>query len=260
MTINSIAQNQFSPAMQRLASGNRINSAADDAAGLAIMENMTAQIRGLDQGTANTMDMQNLVSTADGAMDTINDSLNRIRELSVQAANGTLTPANREMIQEEIGQLSRHIESTVGTAQFNTMNLLDGSVQDANTASSPDGTGAIVNINDMSSLAQAITSFNVADNDFDINEVDSLISQVSSQRAELGALENRFDHTVNANTITSLNMADSRSRINDADMAAEMAALNADRVINEMQILMQQQQQQQMEQEGQTVLATAGIR
>jgi len=90
MTINNIARNQMSPAMMRLASGNRINSAADDAAGLAITMNMTSQIRGLDQGTRNTADMQAMINTAEGGLATIADSAQRIRELSVQV-NGRST-------------------------------------------------------------------------------------------------------------------------------------------------------------------------
>lgn len=258
MTIQSIAQNQMSPAMQRLASGNRINSAADDAAGLAIMETMTAELRGLDQGTSNTLDMQNLVTTADGGLDTVGDSLNRIRELSVQALNDTNTPANRQMIQNEITQLADHIQSTVSNVEFNGRNLLDGSAQGLNTASGPDGTGATVSINDMSSLAQAVANFNVTGS-FNLNDIDDALTEVNSQRAELGAMMNRFDHTANANSVTSLNMADARSRIADADMAAEMAQLSQERVINEMEVLMQQQQQDQVEREGQTVLAAGGV-
>ena len=242
MTINNIARNQMSPAMQRLASGNRINSAADDAAGLAIVEQLTAQIQGLDQGTRNTLDMQGLARTAEGGLDGISDSLNRIRELSIQAANDTNTPLNREMIQSEISQLADQIQSTVDNTQFNNRDLLNGGAEGLNTASAADGTGATVNISDMSSLAQAITNFNVTGS-FDLGEIDSAINEVAGQRAQIGAYINRFDHTANANSISSLNMADARSRIRDADIAAEMAALNQDRVINDMQILMQQQEQ-----------------
>lgn len=256
MTINNMVRNQMSPAMQRLASGNRVNSAADDAAGAAIIETMTAQLRGLDQGTANTLDMQNLVQTADGGLDTINDSLNRIRELSVQAANDTNTGVGRQIIQNEINQLADHIQSTVQNTQFNGQNLLDGTVTDFNTASSASGEGAQVSINDMSSLAQAVANFNVTGS-FNINDIDSAINEVSGQRAQLGAMSNRFDFTASANTISSLNMADARSRVQDADIAAEMAALNQDRVINEMEVLMQQRQQRQMEEEGQQVIGAA---
>ena len=255
MTVNNIARNQMSQPMMRLASGNRINSAADDAAGLAIMEGMEAQIRGLDQGTRNTMDMQALVNTAEGGLDTISDSLNRIRELSVQAANDTLSPTNRGMIQREITQLTEGIQAAVEGVQFNTINLLDGSVQNFNTASGPDGTGAQVSINDMSDIAQAITNFNMAnataaDIGAFINNVDELMGQVNMERAALGAISNTFDFTASFNSLASLNLADARSRIADADIAVEMMAVNQERVLNEMQILMQQQEQERVEREG----------
>ena len=259
MTVNNIARNQMSPAMQRLASGNRVNSAADDAAGAAIIETLTAQLNGLDQGTRNTLDMQGLVATAEGSLDGVSDSLNRIRELSVQALNDTNTPANREMIQNEISQLADQIQATVNNTQFNNRNLLDGSAENLNTASGPDGTGATVSINDMSSLAQAVANFNVTGS-FDLNDIDGALNEVAGQRAQLGAMMNRFDHTVNANSITSLNMADARSRVRDADIAAEMAALSQERVINEMEVLMQQHHQQRVEEDAQAVVGTAAVR
>ena len=257
MTVNNIARNQMSESMMRVASGQRINSAADDAAGLAIMEEMTSQVRGLDQGTRNTQDMQALARTAEGGLDTIGDSLQRIRELSVQAANDTNSPASRQMIQQEINQLADHIQTTVGNAQFNNINLLDGSVQDFNTASGPDGTGMTVNINDMSSLASAIAEFNVTGS-FNINDIDAALNEVNSERANLGAMQNRMDYTVNANNLMSLNMADARSRVGDADIAREMMAVQQERVINEMQVILQQQQQQRAEEEGQRVISPGG--
>jgi flagellin len=255
MTVNNIARNQMGEKMMRVASGQRVNSAADDAAGLAIIENMTGQIRGLDQGTRNTADMQAMIQTAEGGLDTVADSLNRIRELSVQALNGINTPAQRAMIQEEIGQLANGIQAAVGGVQYNGMNLLDGSVENANTASSPDGTGAVFSINDMSSIAQAMTSI-AEDGSFDLAAIDSAISQVSSERANLGALSNRMDYTANANSVSSLNLADARSRIADADIAAEIMALEQERVINEVQILMQNNRQEQEEENVQHVMQT----
>lgn len=254
MTINQIASNQMGPAMNRLASGFRINSAADDAAGLAIRENMTSQIRGLDQGIRNTADMQSLINTAEGGLDTISDSLNRIRELSVQGLNGTLTDGQRAMINMEISQLADGIEDSTRNVQFNSMNLLDGSVQNANTASSPDGTGAIVNINDMSGIARAITAV-AAGNGFDLDVIDSAATRVTSERATLGALHNRMDYTMSANSVSSLNLVDARSRIADADMAREAMNLEQDRMLNEVQILLQQRMQARAEEEAQRVTA-----
>jgi flagellin len=261
MTVNNIARNQMSPAMQRLASGNRVNSAADDAAGLAIIENMTAQINGLDQGTRNTLDMQGLVNTAEGALDTVSGSLQRIRELSVQALNDTNTPGNRQMIQQEITQLANHVESAVSNTQFNSRNLLDGGGENLNLATGPGGQGTNINIRDMSDLAQAVSSINVSGSRESFQDViarvDDALQDVSQRRAELGAQSNRMDHIVSANTISSLNMADSRSRIRDADMAREMAAFVQDRVINDMQMLMEQQNQRRVQEENQTVIGTA---
>jgi flagellin len=243
--------------MMRVASGNRINSAADDAAGLAIVEGMTAQIRGLDQGTRNTQDMQALIHTADGGLDGISDNLQRIRELSVQAANGTNTPANRELIQAEISQLVTEIESSVSRVEFNSIRVLEG-VDGAHTASGADGQGATVNISDMRDLATAIANYNVTGS-FDMQEIDDLISDVNMERANLGAMHNRFDHTVSANTLSSLNLADSRSRIRDADMAREMAAVHQERILNDLQIMMQQQQQEREEEQSRIIPPVAGV-
>ncbi|MCL1884972.1 MAG: flagellin [Defluviitaleaceae bacterium] len=246
MTVNNIARNQMSNAMMRVASGNRINSAADDAAGLAITENMTAQIRGLDQGERNTRDMQAMINTAEGGLETVADSLNRIRELSVQGLNGTLTEGQRAMIQNEIGQLAEGIQDATRGTEFNTMTLLDGSMQNVNTAAGADGRGPVFSINDMSSIAQAMTAI-AEDGSFDLDAIDSATNQVSGERANLGALSNRMDYTANANSVSSLNLVDARSRIADADMPREMLNVEQDRMLNEVQILMQQRQQEQAE-------------
>ena len=156
MTINNIANNQLSTSMMRISTGQRINSARDDAAGLAIAERMTAQIRGLDRGTQNVMDMQNLVMTAEGGLNNIGDNLQRIRELTVQSLNGVLTDNDRQNIQHEIDQLISEIDATTQRTEFNTMRLLDGSFnredgRGLHTAAGPDGRGPSVYIGNMSS-------------------------------------------------------------------------------------------------------------
>ncbi|MCL2356731.1 MAG: flagellin [Defluviitaleaceae bacterium] len=255
MTVQNIARNQMSEAMMRVASGQRINSAADDPAGLAIVENMTAQIGGLDQGVRNTADMQAMINTAEGGLDGVSDSLVRIRELSVQALNDTNSPAQRAMISNEINQLAQGIQDQVSNLQFNGTNLLDGSVQNANTASGPDGTGAQVSINDMSGIARAMTAIS-REGSFDLRAIDDAIAQVAGERANLGAMSNRMDYTARANTLSSLNLVDARSRIADADIAREMSRVNQDRVMNEVQILMQQNSQNQAQNNNQRVLNT----
>ena len=155
MTINNIASSQLQTSMMRISTGLRINSAADDAAGLAISEQLTAQIRGLDRGTENVMDMQNLVNTAEGGLDTITDNLHRIRELTLQAANGILTDSDRQNIQFEIDQLMTEINDVTQRTEFNTMRLLDGSFsaedgRGLHTAADARGQGPTVYIGNMS--------------------------------------------------------------------------------------------------------------
>jgi flagellin len=254
MTVNSIARDQMSSAMMRITSGQRINSAADDAAGLGIAEKMDTQIRGLNQGTDNTRDMQNLVAVAEGGLSGIGNALSRIRELSVQAANGTNSQEDRDRIQNEITQLADHIQSTVENTQFNTIPLLDGSFHGQNTASNPDGTGAQVSIGDMGGLAQAIANFNVS-GEFDIGQLDSALSQVNSERANLGAMHNRFDFTAEANSVMALNLADARSRIMDADIAREIMNFRQEETLNHIQVLMQRNEQDRMANERLSPLA-----
>lgn len=261
MTVQNIAQGQMSGAMMRVASGMRVNSARDDAAGLAIMETMTAQVRGLDQGTRNTRDMQALANTAEGGLATVSDSLQRVRELSVQAANDTATPRQREIINQEIQQLAEGIEAAVGNTQYNGMNLLDGGGQGLHLASNADGTGMTVNVADMSGIAQAIANYNVTGS-FDIGQVDAALDQVSDARASLGAYSNRMDYTARSNDISSVNLQDARSRVGDANMALEMMNVNQESVINQMQILLQRQNQDNAQQQSQLLRSpgAAGVR
>jgi flagellin len=243
MTINSIAKNHMDPAMMKMATMQRVNSAADDAAGLAIMEKIETQIRGLEKGNDNTLDMKNLVKTAEGGLSTIDDSLQRIRELSVQASNGIYNDEDRALIQQEVSQMLQHIDSVAKDTQFNNMKLLDGSFTDKHTASYADGSGATVSIDDMSTSNLGIQGFDVT-KEIDLGAIDKALSQVASQRSTLGAMENRFDHTVNANSITLLNQAAAKSRIADLDVAKGMMDVNRARILNETQIYTQKMQQQ----------------
>ncbi len=245
MTVNDVAKNYMSDAMTRIATGKRINSAADDAAGLAIMEKMEAQIAGLDQGTDNTADMKNLINTADGGLATINDSLMRIRELSVQAANGIYDDGDRALIQDEVSQMLEHIKSVSSTLEFNKKNLLGGDAEALHTASYADGGGATVNIPDITNLLKNLEGYDVTKK-IDIDAIDEAMSAVSSVRAELGAMSNRMDHTINSNSITILNQMAAKSRIADADIGKSVMDLNKERVLNEMRLFSQKSQMEQM--------------
>ncbi len=235
MTINDISKNYLNSALVKITTGNRINSAADDASGLAIMEKMEAQINGLDQGIDNTYDMQNLIKTADGGLETINDSLIRIRELSVQAANGIYGDGERSIMQQEVNQLLDHIKSVTGSLEFNNKNLLGGGAENLHTASQADGGGMTVNIPDLKNLLSGLEGYDLT-KQIDIDAIDEALSAVNVVRSELGAAYNRMDHTINSNSVTLLNQMAAKSRIADMDMAKGISDWSKERVLNDLQI------------------------
>lgn len=230
---------------EQMSSGQRINRAGDDAAGLSISEQMQGQIRGTDMGTRNTQDMQNLANTAEGAMDSIHNDLQRMRELAVQASSGIMTDSDRQTIQQEVEQLRENIGETVQNTEFNQIRLLDGSFQDQNIASSPQGTGTAMTIENTGLEALGIADFDVT-GDFDISTLDNAIQQVSSGRSDLGAMTNRMDSTIANNQVASENQTAAESRIRDADMADMINQLNQQQIIQQYQIHAQRQQMDQM--------------
>ncbi|MCL2015730.1 MAG: flagellin [Defluviitaleaceae bacterium] len=256
MTINNVASTQLNTSMIRVATGQRINSAADDAAGLAISERMTAQIRGLDQGTNNVMNMQNLVNTAEGGLSSINDNLQRMRELTLQATNAVYTDSDRQNIQTEINQIMSEIDATASRTEFNGMRLLEGgfSAEDGRglyTAADSAGRGPTVNIGNMTSdMILGPEEFNVVGSTTDqmqanLQRIDNAMARVNSERAYLGAMSNRFDTTIASNQITNLNTAAARSRIADADIALEVMRMEQASVIEQAQLLAEQRNQEQ---------------
>jgi flagellin len=224
--INS-AQNAQSKSMQKLSSGLRINSAADDAAGLAISEKMRGQIRGLDQASRNAQDGISLVQTAEGALNETHDILQRMRELAVQGANDTNTSDDRTQISTELNQLMSEIDRISNTTQFNTQNLLSGSFTATLQVGANDGQIINFGISAMSTsgLSLSTTSVSVSTNaaaSSSISTIDNAIKLVSTQRSNLGALQNRLDHTINNLSTSSENLTSAESRIRDVDMAKEM--------------------------------------
>jgi len=219
-------------ALQRLSSGLRINSAKDDAAGLALSERLTSQVRGYNQAIRNAGDGISLVQTAEGGIEAITNSLQRMRELAVQAANFSLTTDDRSAVNAEFSELRKEIDRVAGQTKFNGKQLLDGSFTTsafqvganvnetidvaaiANLAASALGlTAAGV---DMSSAANANTA---------ITAVQTAIDTVTTARSKLGASINRFEQTISNLRVTVENLTSARSRIQDADFAAETAAL-----------------------------------
>jgi flagellin len=209
-------------AMERLSSGYRINRAADDAAGLAISEKLTSQIKGLDQAGRNSQDAVSLVQTAEGSLDEVHEMLQRVRELAVQYKNGTLSASDRLSIQSEVNQLSSEIERIGSSVEFNGIALLSTAGTVTFQVGANDGENITVST---ISLGQTVgtTAFSLtATGVSDIDEVDVAISAVSAQRTKLGAVQNRLEHAMNALSTYQENLVASESRIKDVDMAAQM--------------------------------------
>jgi flagellin len=240
MRIDSSIQQNFS----QLSTGKRINSASNDPAGLAISNKLTAQVNGYDKGTENALASQDLSKTAEGALSSINDSLLRIRELAVQASSGTYSNDDKKIIQNEITQLKEGIQETARGTEFNTLKLLDGSFTDKAIASSPSGTGSTMTIKNTSLETLGIDNFDVTTN-FNIEDIDNAISQVSESRANLGAVSNALDSQINSNNISSLNLRRSEDQISSADMAKTITDMKSLQFRQQIQIYAQQNQMNQ---------------
>jgi flagellin len=209
-------QMQLSKSMQKLSSGLRINSAADDAAGLAISEKMRSQINGTDQAQRNAMDGISLVQTAEGAYNEMHSILQRVRELAVQAQNGTLSTADTTAIDQEVGQLTAELTRISGNTQFNGLAVLNGSFTLQVGADSGGGNqiGFTLASIDFSSLGSAASAGA-------ISAIDQAITSVSNARSTLGAVQNRLEHAVSNLGVYQENISAAESRIRDVDIAAE---------------------------------------
>jgi len=223
-------------AVEKLSSGLRINRAADDAAGLAISEKMRAQVRGLNQASRNAQDGISLIQTAEGALTETHAMLQRMRELTVQAANDTYTGTDRDKIAEELNQLSQEITEITTKTEFNTKKLLNGSLASASVylqVGANEGQKIEFTIGTMSAEALTVASANIgfivanststgAAISSLVETVNTAIEKVSSERAKLGAVQNRLEHTIKNLDVAAENLQASESRIRDTDMAQEM--------------------------------------
>ncbi len=226
-------------ALQKLSSGYRINSAADDAAGLAISEKMKAQIAGLNQAQRNAQDGISLLQTAEGALNETTSILQRMRELAVQSANDTNTNQDRANIQKEVNQLITEINRIASTTQFNQKNLLTGSANVTLQIGANKSQTISITINAMNASALGVSSINVGSGQAasaitaQISTIDTAIDKVSGQRADLGAYQNRLEHTINNLGTASENLTAANSRIRDVDMAQEMMEFTKDNILNQ---------------------------
>ncbi|MBT9172549.1 MAG: Flagellin [Syntrophomonadaceae bacterium] len=233
---------QLTRSLERLSSGLRINRAADDAAGMAISEKMTGQVRGLQQAQRNAQDGVSLIQTAEGALAEIHAILQRMRELAVQAANDTLTGADRTTIQGEVTQLRDEITRIASTTEFNTMILLAGAFSGVAAAArfhvgANQGQIITLNIRDMRASAltgvPAVTVASQTGANTGIGILTRAIDTVSTERSRLGATQNRLEHTIANLTVGAENLIAARSRIQDLDMAREMMAFTRNQILSQ---------------------------
>ncbi|MBS3667316.1 flagellin [Vreelandella boliviensis] len=250
----SNSQSMLAKAQERLSSGLRINSASDDAAGQAIANKMTAQIKGMDQASRNASDGISLVQTMEGGLDQINDNLQRIRELAVQGANDTNATEDRDAIVTEINERLAEIDRVAGSNNFNGTNLLNvsgggtlniqiGSNTDAEDVISVTTLDATVDGLGLSGGAVTGSTFaitsggaaGVVHQEFQdlVDAVDTATETLDTNRATLGATLNRFDSVIDNLATTSTNLSEARSRIEDADYAVEVSNMTRANILQQ---------------------------
>jgi flagellin len=232
-------------AMERLSSGKRINSAKDDAAGLAIASSMTSSIRGMSVAIRNANDGISLAQTAEGALGEAANMLQRIRELAVQASNGTYQTTDRDNLQTEVAALQAQLSNIVTGTKFNGNTLFSATSTATSFAiqtgiNSGDTTALDVTGLDLVAAAydSAIVVSTASDAGTAITAADDALSQVANARANLGANQNRLEATVNLLTANINNLSEARSRIEDADFSVESAALAKSQILTQASVAM----------------------
>jgi flagellin len=223
----------ISKSMQRLSSGYRINSAADDAAGLGISESMRSQIRGLAQAQKNIQDGSSMVQTAEGNLDEVHSMLQRVRELAVQYKNGSNSDDARTAIQDEVNQLSSEISRIGSSASFNGISLLSSASTVSFQVGADDGQQISVDFIDLSTTVGSSYSSLSTTGTTDISEIDNAITAVSTARSEFGAVQNRLDHSLSVAGTYQENLTSAESRIRDVDMADEMVSLTKNQILSQ---------------------------
>lgn len=237
----SNTNNALSKSMERLSSGLRINRAADDAAGLAVSEVMRSQIRGMNVASRNAQDGVSMVQVADGALGNVGDMLQRVRDLAVQASNGTLTDSQRSNLDAEVQQILTEINATGSNTEFNGIKILSGSVAAAASAvtlqvGANGGQAIAFTIGTVDTTALTIQGLSVSfatAASAAIASLDVAIGAITTQRANLGAIQNRLEQTINRLGVTSENLQAAESRIRDADMAAEMISFTKNQILQQ---------------------------
>lgn len=230
------ANKALGTAMERLSTGKRINSASDDAAGLAIATSMTSQIRGMSQGIRNANDGISLAQTAEGGLNEVTNMLQRIRELAVQSASGTYQASDRTNLQAEVTELKAQIDSVITNSEFNGVKLFDASVATVTIQAGAEASDAIaLTMADLTGVQGATfdVGTDAAAASTTIDTVDTQLEAISTARATLGAGQSRLESAVNSLTNNVTNLSDARSRIQDTDYSAETTALAKAQILSQ---------------------------
>ncbi len=243
---SATSQASLATAMQRLSSGLRVNSAKDDAAGLAISERMNAQVRGMNVAIRNANDGISLAQTAEGALSKVGDALQRMRELGVQARNGSNSESDKESLNKEFAELQAEITRVLGGTSFNGKKILgvDGTTTTfqvgANTTANDVIKVAFENLNTNASITAITTTaasigsgISVASIAAVIDNLDTAINTVNDKRATFGATQSRFEAVIGNLQVSVENQTAARSRIVDADFAVETANLSRSQILQQ---------------------------
>lgn len=239
MTQNNLSrsQSQLNTAIERLSSGQRINGAKDDAAGLGIANRLSAQITGLNQANRNANDGLSMAQTADSTLGQVQDNIQRIRELTVQASNGTLTENDRASIQSEVGQRLEEITRLTEQTQFNGISLLDGTNTSVTIqVGANDGQTIELTLQDTSLATLALEGFTVeegGDASTQLATLDTALNTIDNARGVLGAQQNRLESAIDGNAALSTNLSAARSQIADADYAQEVSNMTTANILQQ---------------------------
>ena len=251
-----LAEGALETAMERLSTGKRINSAKDDAAGLAIASKMTSQIRGMNQAIRNANDGISFAQTAEGALGEVTNMLQRIRELAVQSASGTYSDADRTNLNAEVTELKAQVTQVLATTEFNgtrifnsgsgaTYTPLAGGVSIQTGANATDV--VTIGFSALADLASSTAVDTAANATAALGNVDTVINNVGTTRAKLGAAQSRFESVVNNLTNNVTNLSDARSRIEDADFSEETTNLAKAQILSQASTAMLAQANQSQE-------------
>lgn len=221
------------------ASGKKINSAADGAAELSIIQKENAQIKGQKAGENNIGSAKDMLNVAEGAMSGITDQLQRMRELALQASNtGIMSDSDRANIQKEIDQLKQGISDIASQTTYNTKNLLDGSSSGFQIATDANGGSMVVNTGDATLQQLGIANFDVTGN-FDIKDIDNALKMVTESRSSMGAQSNALEYAYNNSANARLNHTAAKSRLEDLDIPQAISELKKKQTLQEYSMFMQ---------------------